>query len=1078
MTIKGSVAVVSSTMWALFFCAHAGSYTWTGGGAAGNWNDSANWSPSTGTPGAGDKAVFSGAAEVSITSGIALSDGTLSIETTGKPVSIAGVISGTGALCKLGAGRLALRAANTYSGGTVISNGYIDAWSMTALGTSSEPVHLASNGTTTYGKLYLCASGTFAYPILVDKNTATVGAQGNANLCASNVTVTLTGAITEAPDGGVLALRLVVPGSSTKTITVDATINMPKGSLYCYVGGDYNRTFHFKKKVVAKNMDVGNSTAGGTGSVRWYSSENEFERYHCSYRNTFAEADNAFGTNAICSFGYCENGRSVYNLQNHNFMIDRIDYSKGDACVTKWDWRNMQGHRVLGGTGTGSRLTMRSTADTVCDACYEQKIALVWWPRGDYTYSTFDNGGKGFGRIATMSGSITVSNGTFVVNGTNAFPNVDTIEVAPGAKFAWRSASMYGGGGLRGVTNIVVGQGAELELGSEAVWPFPLSVERLDLASDARFPVPAGTGLTAMRFQVGGTPLAAKVYTGRDNPSPGDAIPLDCLVGSGLVYSMGAGHQDLTTEAVWTGSGDEDMGTAANWQDDIVAFLKSGAITPIFSEPEEAGKGGRVVVSDGYVFTGLRFNGECDVDVAPGGAAARIGVLGGGISCAGAESGARSYSISTPLEVRAPQTWDVADGASLGMYGPLMDYGLKVPVKKTGAGSLILHATNSTTIAEITVATGPVHVAGSNAFGGAGGKLVLQKGAKAEFAGGEFDAGMNATLGTASGVLNFNAGTTNVFNGPVTFSGGTRFAVGQNALVEFNESVSIGGWSYLSGGGSSIMRFNGKVTLASGQHYNITYDLRAPGNSLGNEICLKYGSDTRVLLNCDYALNTTSPLWIWSINCFVDLCGHDNKIGSLELKSTASCITNSGEKATFWVEQTIETRREDNNGAYYPCRQKGDFVGPVSIGKLGASTLVFTNRAVSSTGDIIVNEGKLAFCPKTSWLGAETVIVSNKAANAGAALEIRQAKALGKHANVHLDEGGRLVLGISGTDAKFEQRIGFLYIDGAKQRLGRYSADLGGGAPAVAGTIPCANLAGPGVLNVGGDGKGTGIFLK
>ena len=33
-------------------------------------------------------------------------------------------------------------------------------------------------------------------------------------------------------------------------------------------------------------------------------------------------------------------------------------------------------------------------------------------------------------------------------------------------------------------------------------------------------------------------------------------------------------------------------------------------------------------------------------------------------------------------------------------------------------------------------------------------------------------------------------------------------------------------------------------------------------------------------------------------------------------------------------------------------------------------------------------------------------------------------------------------------------------------------------APAVAGTIPCANLAGPGVLNVDGDGKGTGIFLK
>ena len=60
----------------LALAAVGGDFTWTGGGAAGNWNDADNWSPSTGTPGAGDKAVFSGATEVSITSGIALSDGT------------------------------------------------------------------------------------------------------------------------------------------------------------------------------------------------------------------------------------------------------------------------------------------------------------------------------------------------------------------------------------------------------------------------------------------------------------------------------------------------------------------------------------------------------------------------------------------------------------------------------------------------------------------------------------------------------------------------------------------------------------------------------------------------------------------------------------------------------------------------------------------------------------------------------------------------------------------------------------------------------------------------------------------
>jgi hypothetical protein len=231
-------------------------------------------------------------------------------------------------------------------------------------------------------------------------------------------------------------------------------------------------------------------------------------------------------------------------------------------------------------------------------------------------------------------------------------------------------------------------------------------------------------------------------------------------------------------------------------------------------------------------------------------------------------------------------------------------------------------------------------------------------------------------------------------------------------------------------------------------------------------------------MNCDWAFNTTSILQIWGAGAVIDICGHVNKVGNLEMKPVDSMVTNSGEKATFWVEQTQNNIKKDGVNEYYPCRQCGDFKGPLTLGKLGAATMVITNRAVSSTGDIIVNEGKLAFCPATSWLGAETVTVSNKAANAGAALEIRQARALGKYANVYLSEGGQLVLGIDGADASFEQRIGFLYIDGAKQRLGRYSADLGGGVPAVAGTIACANLAGPGVLNVGGDGTGTSIFFK
>ena len=56
----------------------AETYTWTGAGEDGNWNDPQNWSPATGCPNSGDTAVF--AASANITSAISLSEGVLNIQ--------------------------------------------------------------------------------------------------------------------------------------------------------------------------------------------------------------------------------------------------------------------------------------------------------------------------------------------------------------------------------------------------------------------------------------------------------------------------------------------------------------------------------------------------------------------------------------------------------------------------------------------------------------------------------------------------------------------------------------------------------------------------------------------------------------------------------------------------------------------------------------------------------------------------------------------------------------------------------------------------------------------------------------
>ena len=54
-------------------------YTWTGLGSSGDWNDADNWSSSSsGVPNVGDTAVFTTAA--TITSAIVLGEGTLSLQ--------------------------------------------------------------------------------------------------------------------------------------------------------------------------------------------------------------------------------------------------------------------------------------------------------------------------------------------------------------------------------------------------------------------------------------------------------------------------------------------------------------------------------------------------------------------------------------------------------------------------------------------------------------------------------------------------------------------------------------------------------------------------------------------------------------------------------------------------------------------------------------------------------------------------------------------------------------------------------------------------------------------------------------
>lgn len=92
-------------------------YVWTGAAStAAGWTEPSNWNPSTGYPGAGDKATFASSTEIA--DGFTIGEGVLAIEVAqGAELSLKGAIGGPGGISKTGAGAISLYGDNSFRGG-------------------------------------------------------------------------------------------------------------------------------------------------------------------------------------------------------------------------------------------------------------------------------------------------------------------------------------------------------------------------------------------------------------------------------------------------------------------------------------------------------------------------------------------------------------------------------------------------------------------------------------------------------------------------------------------------------------------------------------------------------------------------------------------------------------------------------------------------------------------------------------------------------------------------------------------------------------------------------------------------
>jgi fibronectin-binding autotransporter adhesin len=190
--------------------------------------------------------------------GATLNGSGVTIDVPAANLALNGVIAGTGALAKIGAGTLTLGSANTYSGGTIVSNGTLatanDAANTGGFGPTSSPVTLAGGTLALYRNNGDDGSTVFSFfnPLIVP-----AGQMGNLNLFErGNAASALSG-------GGILNIssagqRTGLTGNGAAfTGNINITGNIRIGNPYGYSNAVINLT---------DNSDLDGGNAGGTYS--------------------------------------------------------------------------------------------------------------------------------------------------------------------------------------------------------------------------------------------------------------------------------------------------------------------------------------------------------------------------------------------------------------------------------------------------------------------------------------------------------------------------------------------------------------------------------------------------------------------------------------------------------------------------------------------------------------------------------------------------------------------------------------------------------------------------------------------
>lgn len=215
----------------------------------------------------------------SVISGAVALNKSVSVNSTSGPLAFSGVISGSGGIYKTGAGSLQLNSTNTYSGGTVLSQGSIRLVSAGGLGSGQLTIGDENTGSSNLNLILIrgTSSSTFNDIHVTDNGTGTVAFNTNASggggfnqSLAGNIR--LDRSITVSATGNSSAdTNFVLSGaaggvvSGVGGITTNSLVNtrVILTGANTYSGGTF---------INSGTLRTGNASALGTGQVRFHES--------------------------------------------------------------------------------------------------------------------------------------------------------------------------------------------------------------------------------------------------------------------------------------------------------------------------------------------------------------------------------------------------------------------------------------------------------------------------------------------------------------------------------------------------------------------------------------------------------------------------------------------------------------------------------------------------------------------------------------------------------------------------------------------------------------------------------------